>query len=182
MKRPTSAARPARPARRALHGARGLKPISLAIPPARRRRALHGARGLKQRPHPGAGHRRPSRPSRGAWIETGRGVGGAQGHGGRALHGARGLKPCTDDHARHVRDGRALHGARGLKLHGLDAGFGHDGQSRPSRGAWIETPAAPRPSRRAVRRALHGARGLKQQPLGPDDVGPRVAPFTGRVD
>ena len=40
-----------------------------------------------------------SRPSRGAWIETGKVVSHGGGSPGRALHGARGLKPYGADDA-----------------------------------------------------------------------------------
>ena len=78
----------------------------------------------------------------------------------RALHGARGLKRhCASDFEECFHR-RALHGARGLKLeHPLQDAL--VSASRPSRGAWIETPSrAPRPAWTS-RRALHGARGLK---------------------
>lgn len=55
----------------------------------------------------------------------------------RAPHGARGLK-LEQEYEQAKADSRALHGARGLKLlHRLH--HRHRLQSRPARGAWIET-------------------------------------------
>ena len=61
----------------------------------------------------------PSRPSRGAWIET--------------------MRPCAGGTSGARR---ALHGARGLKHDEGSAGVSKR-ESRPSRGAWIETTGCP---------------------------------------
>jgi len=76
---------------------------------------------------------------------------------------------------------RAPHGARGLKPEPQASNIDW-AESRPPRGAWIETVWTI--SQRAISpsRAPHGARGLKQLPrcgMGRRDV---VAPPTGRVD
>ena len=78
--------------------------------------------------------------------------------GSRAPHGARGLKPRVEKLKRYYAGGRAPHGARGLKL--FERGLTDQAaESRPARGAWIETLPA-------LLRALPCA----------------VAPRTGRVD
>ena len=148
-----------RRARRALHGARGLKPRRHR--PARwprLGRALHGARGLKRRSGASLAPRSASRPSRGAWIET---VAQSRQDQGRApsrpsrgawIETTRATTPMCQT------AGRALHGARGLKRREGDA-VHVGGPSRPSRGAWIETRRSPRGS-----------------------AAQAVAPFTGRVD
>ena len=76
---------------------------------------------------------------------------------------------------------RALRGARGLKLKPDGAIFDRYG-SRPSRGAWIETPPEALPLSVVVGRALRGARGLKQEAAGQSVLVAYVAPFAGRVD
>ena len=82
-------------------------------------------------------------------------------------------RPVTDA-------GRAPHGARGLKHGGGIAPLG-GGESRPARGAWIET------SRRTKMRNTHmsrPARGAWIETAIVDAVRTaiRVAPRTGRVD
>ena len=101
-----------------------------------------------------------SRPVRGAWIETP--VGPAYGpFPGRAPYGARGLKP--EPRARYCcfPSRRAPYGARGLKLkmNLIDA---KRHESRPVRGAWIETIQHPGIQLSIGWRAPYGARGLKQ--------------------
>ena len=75
----------------------------------------------------------------------------------RAPHGARGLKPLLI-HFGIEHSSRAPHGARGLKLNPGHAPNGNP-ESRPARGAWIETHEK--------------SSGLTAR---------RVAPRTGRVD
>src|ERR1039457_4639949 len=82
------------------------------------RRAPRGARGLKPFDPDYFGIDAPSRPARGAWIET-----RAEVHEHRPI-------------------GRAPRGARGLKRSGCQHGKG-DVWSRPARGAWIETANPP---------------------------------------
>ena len=78
----------------------------------------------------------------------------------RAPHGARGLKHKIRE-AIEADEGRAPHGARGLKQL-LLAGGHLSMESRPARGAWIET-LTPKDERQIARgRAPHGARGLKR--------------------
>ena len=75
----------------------------------------------------------------------------------RAPHGARGLKLSADHGIAH-RESRAPHGARGLKpITAREAAEGME--SRPARGAWIET-------------LYHGNKICLVD----------VAPHTGRVD
>ena len=78
----------------------------------------------------------------------------------RAPHGARGLK-LRGDVRRLYGLRRAPHGARGLKLeeNADDAGTV---ESRPTRGAWIETLEGTAIGKKCRGRAPHGARGLKQ--------------------
>ena len=101
--------------RRAPHGARGLKHEFGAMNFNVERRAPHGARGLKQILDYWAGQNIPSRPARGAWIETNYNSNSKPEKSGRAPHGARGLK----HYAKHLGESEA--------------------KSRPARGAWIET-------------------------------------------
>ena len=100
-----------------------------------------------------------SRPSRGAWIETSLTSRQTLTVVSRALRGARGLKHGLGYNDSQI-DSRALRGARGLKLKPDGAIFDLYG-SRPSRGAWIETPPEALPLSVVVGRALRGARGLK---------------------
>ena len=55
---------------RAPHGARGLKHPPSPEHQRAHCRAPHGARGLKHQQHGRTGQKLPSRPARGAWIET----------------------------------------------------------------------------------------------------------------
>ena len=75
---------------------------------------------------------------------------------------------------------RAPHGARGLKLNAAGRLIG-ESESRPTRGAWIETFMIARQHKKRTRRAPHGARGLKQCERG-GFITAEVAPHTGRVD
>ena len=120
--------------RRAPHGARGLKQrwFSLHHPPGCR--APHGARGLKQK-----------QQATEQEVKC------------RAPHGARGLKLVCIGCREHM-PGRAPHGARGLKQL-EDTHSRLVAESRPTRGAWIETL-------RRCHETLHKG----------------VAPHTGRVD
>ena len=106
--------------RRALHGARGLKRARPPRSPPPDRRALHGARGLKQGRGQRPAGRLPSRPSRGAWIET-------------RPRPATGWPPTSS---------RPSRGAW-IETSPLPSS-GAAGMSRPSRGAWIETSTARR--------------------------------------
>ncbi len=105
-------------------------------------RAPHGARGLKS----ARGEREVLSRRR------------------RAPHGARGLKFLTYKPARGLIR-RAPHGARGLKffLRALELG---EGESRPSRGAWIEISRHSALVLPQTCRAPHGARGLKYHRRG----------------
>ncbi len=118
----------------------------------------------------------PSRPSRGAWIETStpllsppaarrapRGARGLKlrprprglGDPSRAPRGARGLKRI---HLQHPAGGarRAPRGARGLKPQ-VRRVLGQARLSRPSRGAWIETWSRADPPACAESRPSRGA-------------------------
>ncbi len=79
----------------------------------------------------------PSRPARGAWIETIEIVLAEYADPGRAPHGARGLKLGVSP-GRNAGIGRAPHGARGLKRITCVVACVIV-MSRPARGAWIET-------------------------------------------
>ena len=77
-----------------------------------------------------------SRPTRGAWIEMQAETQAIHSGHRRAPHGARGLKFGGIKNT-VVSISRAPHGARGLKFlcPGIDFSLG---ESRPTRGAWIE--------------------------------------------
>ena len=81
----------------------------------------------------------------------------------RAPLGARGLKHPTALGST-AWTGRAPLGARGLKLANTDSSL-REVESRPARGAWIETRPAVA-GRRPDRRAPLGARGLKRTDRG----------------
>ena len=126
--------------RRAPQGARGLKPFRFhTFPPPQSSRPARGAwvETVKSTRKP---TRRPqSRPARGAWVETESGKHGSSEHPGRAPQGARGLKQHGSNLLCIVIS-RAPQGARGLKHRSTPKSFNRS-QSRPARGAWVETNA-----------------------------------------
>ena len=77
-----------------------------------------------------------SPPSRAAWIEIQGGEKNTVNTGSRRLHGRRGLK-CSYIDKWYAVKGRRLHGRRGLKYRGCRYSM-QQGQSPPSRAAWIE--------------------------------------------
>ena len=100
------------------------------------------------------------------------------GSGGRAPHGARGLK-LPQSVRRIFARCRAPHGARGLKLI-LFWGLFLPEQSRPARGAWVETGKALPPEKKCKSRPARGA-WVETRVAVAEKKERRVAPRTGRV-
>ena len=181
---------------RAPHGARGSKPRASGRGRRPGGRAPHGARGSKHREITNRDVICPSRPARGARIETRMIQSQNASDPRRAPHGARGSKPRPPI-TRSASDRRAPHGARGSKQSSAAAGSGanvvaprtgradrnafhpHDFGRRVSRaphGARGSKPLLIRSIRRTkARRAPHGARGSK-----PEDVARPEHPMVSR--
>ena len=96
----------------------------------------------------------------------------------RAPHGARGLKRLLYRELTRLA-GRAPHGARGLKLHPR-LKIAAIEESRPARGAWIETSQSQRSESPLHCRAPHGARGLKHISVTSEIRRARRAPHGAR--